>query len=298
MPRGRIERAMKDKSEKTEASTKAAHHTPDSPAEALASLSAELERMEASTLPFYNLDATYCASVVHASMARAEPYLDAVCSLPTINEKSIRRLPIFAQALVQAHTLVLAHSPAVSAFDADITAAKSLKDELLIVADLCVKRELIPHKSIDDVREGQGNRDLINDIRALRALLTPHAHGVLTEQQLQSVDALADRLTKALSLRDADDPALAALLVQRKKIGALVVQGYSELVAALTFLRRNEGDAAVIAPSIRVPAGRPKGERAEEEKPVPAPTPAPAPKPAPVDPADDPSDRPFDDGKR
>ncbi len=276
---------------------------PFTPERALAEIADELARMPEKGLAPYNMDASYAASVIFATEPRIAPHLAALEKLPEFDIKPVQRLPLLALALMHANSLVLAHSPATSTFDRDAVAGRALREYLLLLADVLVNRGAIKKQTVDDIRDGQGNRDLINDLGALRLVLVPYQGSLISKEQLDEAARLTEALTRSLAQHNGDDPALAPLLLQRRKIGSLIAEAHRELSAGLAFLRRRHGDASEIAPTIYVPASRPK--KADEGDAEPQPEPAdkgskpgepsaPSKPKAPTDPSE-PSDNPFSD---
>lgn len=280
---------------------------PQSPEAALASLQPELDAMaDFSQLPHYNLDATFAASVAFATRERIEPLLPTIARLPDFDTRPIERMSIFALALTHANALVLAHSPEASSFDDDAVRGRAMREDMLLVADRLVKRGLIQKKTVDDIRSGAGNVDMVEDLSALRVLLEPFAPEFIARSDLHDAGALSEKLTRSLAQRNGEDPALRPLLEQRRKVASLLTHAYSELHAAVSFIRRRQEDVADFVPSLWV-----QGERAKKsaEEPKPATDPArpakpgePGKPPAPMNPTrgllpEEPSDHPFVDEK-
>lgn len=245
----------------------------------------------------YNLDAAYASTVLSAAIARIEAYYPALEKLPDFDLASVQRLRLLVAALLHSNGLVLAHSPETSNFDALAIEARALRESLLIAATALVDDKLVTAKTVEDIRAGQGVYDLINDLTALRAMMEQHREAsTVRAERMQRTIELIEELPRRYAQHLGKAPELAPLLAQRKKIASLVIAAYSEAQAGITFVRRREGDANEIAPSIYVPRGAAKKSEEKLEPVAPVAKPAPAPAPVPAKPANPllPSDNPFD----
>jgi hypothetical protein len=104
----------------------------------------------------------------------------------------------------------------------------------------------------------------------------------LTEQDLVTAKALAERLIRAAGLKEQSPAMVAEVARIRHQAVTLMIQAYDQTRRAIAFLRWNEGDLETIAPSLY--GGRvrtPKDKPAPQPNPAPAPSPAPEPAPAP-----------------
>lgn len=268
---------------------------------ALESMEGEIASLEGKPIPPYTYDAVHVATTVYATVPRTAQFMEDIARMPTLDIKPIERLPIYAHALLHTHALVLSHSPETSTFDAEAAEARVKRELMLLTADVLVARGRVSKKTVDDIRAGTGNRDLVNDVIALHALLVPYADVSIPAAELAEIDALADRLTHALAQRNGEDPELAPLLLKRRKVAALLAKAYKDLTAAVAFLRRDEEDGSDFTPTLYVTGTRSKSDKDAAENPA-APKPSPAGPVAPAAPtkpsdARNPSDNPFDDKK-
>lgn len=260
---------------------------------AIDAMKAEIGAVDPNSIGIFNLE------TVHATTTAIGAYDNIVVHRPLLERlwdfdvKHVDNLKLYAHALLHANALVLAHSPETSNFDELAVQARALREVLLAVADVLVKRGTLAKSTVDKIRDGQGNLDLIADVSALLVIAKEHEDGALVRHEDVALGTkLVAEMPAAYAPHTGKDPKLQPMLQQRRVIGAVLVNAYSEIVQALRWVRRKQGDADTIAPSIYVTRGAAKKESAE---PVVKPTPAPAPAPAPT-PANPlvPSDNPFD----
>ncbi|MDP3273749.1 MAG: hypothetical protein Q8Q09_01045 [Deltaproteobacteria bacterium] len=227
----------------------------DDPKLALASLQDELAAMPAERVAHYALEARFAANAVLKTLAKVEPLMAKIAELP-MDTKPIERLPVFARALTEANALVQAHTPSAATTDTVLARARNLRQELLMVCDRLVFRGALKSDEIERLREGQGYRDLLNDLDALQHKLRPFVPAFVALEELDEAKDLAVKLTGALPDAKPETPALGALHTQRAKVATLLTHAYNELTAAVAFVRRAEGDSAAWVSTIRVPPGR------------------------------------------
>jgi hypothetical protein len=271
---------------------------------ALESLQPELERIDPQSLGHYNMDANFAAAVVQAAVQSTLPWSDLIVSLPTIDRAAIERLPTLALALQQANFRVEALQPGTSTFDKDLEEARPVREELLEGAALLARRGKLSLENVQRIRAGVGHRDLINDLGALVTMVAPFQSegGVVDSNTIRRAEVLVVRLTNALTQRNLGNPELAPMLLQRSKVAALLQRAYNELRAAVAFVRRNDGDADKLTPTLYVVGTRSKKDDDPDADSAPKPAPAPTPDAKPVSPArplvpEEPSDRPYDEKK-
>ena len=266
---------------------------------AIDAMKAELDALDVDKIGIFNLDTTFAVTTAIRAHAAIEAHLPALTRLYDFDRRHVDNLKTYAHALIHANAQVIAHSPETSNFDALAVQARSLREEFLIVSDLLVSRGLVKKSTIDKIREGQGNLDLISDVSALLVIAKAHEDGNLVRHEdVALATRLVAELPPAYAQHTGKDPKLEPLLQLRRAIGAVFSFAYSEIVHALRYVRRAHDDADTIAPSIYVPRGAAK-KSADADAPAPAPAPGPTPAPSPANPLV-PSDRPFDgtDNKR
>jgi hypothetical protein len=276
-------------------------NTPETPTgqAAIDAMKAELGALDVDKIGIFNLDTTFAATTAIRAHAAIETHLPVLTRLFDFDRRHVDNLKTYAHALIHANAQVIAHSPETSNFDELAVQARALREEFLKVSDVLVGRGHVKMSTVDKIREGQGNLDLIADLAALLVIAKAHEDGSLVRHEdVALATRLVAELPPAYAQHTGKDPKLEPLLQLRRAIGAVLTFAYSEIVDALRYVRRRKDDADTIAPSIYVPRGTAK-KSTDVDAPAPAPAPAPTPAPGPANPLV-PSDRPFDgpDNKR
>ncbi|MBL8679406.1 MAG: hypothetical protein JNK05_09590 [Myxococcales bacterium] len=257
---------------------------------AIDAMKAEIGAIDPNKVGIYNIEALYAATTILRALPAIKAQLPLLERLFDFDRKNVDQLETYAHGLIHANAQVIAHSPETSNFDELAVQARALREEFLRVADLLVGRRQLAQSAVDKIREGQGNLDLISDVSALLVIVKEHQDGALVRHEdVALAEKLVAELPTAYAQHSGKDPKLEPLLQLRRVVGAVVIFAYSEIVAALRYVRRRQEDADTIAPSIYVPRGPGKKDAAEAANPAPAPSPAPTPANPLV-----PSDNPFD----
>jgi hypothetical protein len=278
-------------------------NTPETPTgqAAIDAMKAAIDALDVDKIGIFNLDTGFAVTAALRAHAAIEAHLPELMKLYDFDRRHVDNLKTYAHALIHANAQVIAHSPETSNFDELAVQARALREELLNVCDVLVGRGLVKKSTIDKIREGQGNLDLIADVAALLVIAKEHEDGSLVRHEDVALGArLVAELPNAYAQHTGKDPKLEPLLQLRRAIGAVFTFAYSEIVHGLRYVRRAHDDADIIAPSIYVPRGTAKkSPDGDAPEPAPAPGPKPAPAPSPANPLV-PSDRPFDgtDNKR
>lgn len=266
---------------------------PSSPPDAEAAYDAlepELVALESDELATINLDVPQVTSLVLGAVPGIDELSDEIVKL--IDPRHVHNLRNYALAAWYAHLQAL--PPTKSALRALIEEATELRNTLLGDAENLARRGYFDSEAVAIIRAGQGHVDLANDLVALAAMFTHQRDEIAgktpaTEAEIARARKLGPELISALGKRDRNESASFAA-DRRARAFTLLVRAYDQVRRALTFLRWNEGDADVIAPSLyKSRNARSKGLPVEPptEQPsngagTPEPPPAVTPAPAPV----------------
>lgn len=247
----------------------------------------ELEALDAATLSPMNVDVVSATSIALAVAPRLLPYRERMLVLPEFQIRSLDHLIDYAQA---AWFVYVTNLPAPEPADATamIQAVTDLRSKLLTWAAPLVAEGKFDAAAVAKIREGSGNKDIPSDVVALVALYRANWDAVknmcaVTEEDLQRGADLAPKVFVLISLRE--NPELgrtsdASLRVRRA--WTLLDRAYEQCRRALQFLRHDEDDADVIAPSLRRNSGVRRSTPEQDATTAAAPAPAPAPAPASV----------------
>jgi hypothetical protein len=256
----------------------------DSSSAAYTRLLPTLEAMQADDTPMIGVDVLLMATLVMGCITRLRSLRDELTKLPGFDIQQLDNLDDYVRALQFAHGLYLQATRPPGSLEKLYAEGVKLRDVLCTDAAALIKRELMPAAALQEVRRGNGYRLLIQDLQvvsaALRSVWTSVAgRTAITEAELARADALVDELTLAVGEKDFAAPAPDHITRIRKNAYALFHTAYEEVRAAVSFVRRKEGDAATFAPSLFAARGARRA--GSEDKPAPE---APATEPAAGDP--------------
>jgi hypothetical protein len=168
-----------------------------------------------------------------------------------------------------------------------VTEGAPLKHTLMLQAELLADRNLVGAEPLAAIRAGRGNLDLANDLVALSQIFRSNWDAIKTkvaivEAELDRAAELGTSLLQALGERDVTTAEMTEqdrAADTRFRAFTLLVRTYDEVRTAIRYLRRKEGDADVIAPSLYANRFR---RRSSDPAPEHAGAPAPAPDAAPA----------------
>ena len=233
---------------------------PAVPAEA-AKAFAEVEPMLAALLPDQlapiNTDIPRAVAVAVGALPHIAALRDHAAKLPAFDITHIDRIGTYALAAWYAHLLALPEVVA-GELTALLEDARSLREDMLLSAELLAHTGHFDKEAVKAIRAGQGNLDTANDLVALAALFTSGWSQVENKtpvqwSQVEEAAQLGPRILVALGARDqpgvkAPNPADPA--ERRARAFTVFVRAYDQCRRAVTYLRWNEGDADEIAPSL------------------------------------------------
>ncbi len=217
----------------------------------------------ADALQSLNLD----VPTVYTTIVGAVPHLqslrsDLTKSLPGFDLSLIDGLVDDALALGSAHARWKIATEMGASLPEMMAEATRQRDRLYLHAQALVDVGLFQQSSLDEIKRTGSYRGVAFEVISLVQLFSDGWARVSAKTAITSADVLAgsdaaDRLTAAVAERDAQPKASAAAAVTRQKAFTLLAQHYDRVRQAVSFLRWNEGDADVIAPSLY--AGRGNG---------------------------------------
>jgi hypothetical protein len=230
--------------------------TPKDAARALAIIEPELEGI-GRVLPI-NVDIPRAVSVA----VRAAPHLLAlrprfVEELPKHPVHLLDKLVTYALAAWYAHLLALPAAGQDTLKQIKEEAAK-LRETLLVAAEALGHKGVVDAARVATIRSGQGDLDTANDLTMLAALFA-EAWDVVKNKtavewaEVERASNLGPELLIALGARDQPtmpSPKAADPAERRARAFTLLVKAYDTCRRAATYLRWEEGDADIIAPSL------------------------------------------------
>lgn len=247
---------------------------------------AEIEAVPDEHLVAVNLDIPQSVATVLGKLEAIRAFEEDLVSLKGLDARCVERLPTYAQAAWHAY-LMAQPAPAQNQVRALIDEATELRANLLVEADVLVRRGVFDAQAIAAIRAGHGHVDLANDLSALAPMyrkVWPDIQGraYVTEAEIQRAAVLGLELLSAVGVRAGGGAAADHVAADSKQRAfALFVRAYDEVRRGLAFLRWHVGDADEIAPSLYRKGTRSSG-KAEPKTDVLTPPVAETPAPAPV----------------
>lgn len=265
---------------------KAAPQKPGSTLDARAAylqVESEFAAVTEADLVTINIDIPHAVSIVLGTVDGLAALRPAIAQqIPNHSLESFDKLRIYALAAWYAHLLFLNETAPKSAVKELMEEAIPLRANLLRDAEAAAGRGLVPSKTVDEIRAGQGNIDTANDLVALSALMNDNWKSLqgktaATSKEISRAGELGALLLSALGLREQAPTAPLPAADRRNRAFTLFYRVYDETRRAVSYLRWHDGDADELAPSLYKGRG---GRGAKSDETTPEASPA-----APTDPS-------------
>ena len=251
---------------------------------------AEIRAVPDSELVAVNIDVEVAVTTVLGTLPEVMALRDQMAKLPNFDMKDVDALEEYAEATGEANSrYVTATTPPAELLKMDAQ-ARALRETLHSDAIALANRGLIDKARLAPFTGNVGYRNVAFELLDWANLLrdcweTIQGKTALTAPEIQSAKLLAEKLIRAVGLKE-QGPAIVAETAQiRQRAFTLMVKAYDQTRRGVAFLRWEEGDLDTIAPSLYAGRGG-RGKRPEPPAPpAPEPTPpAPAPEPPVVTP--------------
>jgi hypothetical protein len=258
-------RARKSSPKKPEAPSKAAA--------AFEQIEPEFVKVEPHELVQININIPTAVSIALGALPNVTPLRPSIVKdLPNHPVRLLDKLESYALAAWYAHLLTLPAGSPSNPIRPLLDEAIDLRAALLSDADALARRNLLDPEVVQDIRAGQGNVDIANDLVALSAVFTMRWAAIegktaATPEEIKRAGDLGPMLLAALGVREigSEPVPVGDAADQRMRAFALFVRAYDSVRRAVAYLRWEEGDAEAIAPSLyRGRGGRSGGARQEE----------------------------------
>lgn len=187
------------------------------------------------------------------------------------------RLPMYAAAAGHAHVLYSAAQAPVPALLAMNEKAVGTRAKLMTLAKTLVEFELLDANVVGQYKGLTGYKNVSFELLGLVSVLRANWDTIsskipLQKSQLDEAQVLGEKLIAATGLRDQAPAVTSSASDTRNRAVYLFVQAYEEIRGAIQYVRRKQGDADTIAPSLYVyPHKSKKGDDAPAAAPAPAP---------------------------
>jgi hypothetical protein len=210
-----------------------------------------------------------------------------VKDMPNFPISEFDNLETYALALGHTQTLYKTATDPPAAFVAMVDSAIKTREILLADVNALISRGLIDAKATSELKGINGYKNIAFDIFALANVLKSHWDKVsgrtgVKSEELDQAEVQADHLVTATGEREQAPEVAAEVVRDRQAAFTLFINAYEEVRAAVAYIRRKQGDAESIAPSLY--AGRTASKKKPADEPD-ATTPAATPVVTPAQPA-------------
>lgn len=249
--------------------------TPSRAATAFNKIAPELVELSPDALATINVDIPRAVALVLGVLPGLTALRPAIVKqLPEHRIALLDKLEGYALAAWYAHLLALPESGPGNAVKPLLDEAVSLRANLMSDAEALARRGLLDADAVADIRAGQGDIDTANDLVALSALFTENwpeigRRTAAREEEVRRAGDLGPKLLAALGVREfGATPGPTDMNDRLQRTFTLFVRAYDQARRAVTYLRWDEGDAELIAPSLykKSPARTGRAAAASEER--------------------------------
>jgi hypothetical protein len=223
---------------------------------ALKQIHEELLALSESDLLVVNLEPLAAISIVRGALPKVLPLREQIVStLPKFDLIHLDSLETYALALHQTHSDYCAARDRQEERTALAAEAYQLRERLLSDVKVLKNRGVMKNVNLSELKGSNGHLNIACDVMLLATLLRNRWEQVSTRcavnlEELDRAEVLSDKLTLAVGKCDRVPELLKLAGEQRQRAYTLFVRAYTEVRAAVVYLRRNHGDADKVAPSL------------------------------------------------
>jgi hypothetical protein len=233
----------------------------------------DMRALREGELAALNLDTAAAVTTVLGALPKIRRLRDHLLALQGIDEALIDDLEDYASAAAEAHSRFrIATTRRDHLIPLNRKAAK-LRETLKLDVQALVRRGLIEPARVASFKGRTGYKNVAFELIGYANLLRaswPRIEGrtAIPKQDIEEALRLGDALVRAAGERQ-QGSAVAEASNIRQRAMTLLLRSYDEVRRAIAFLRRHEGDAERIAPSLRAGRGgrgkcRPRHSRGTE----------------------------------
>ena len=219
-----------------------------------------------------NIDPVVAATIVLGllpELRALRPQIEK--QLPLFDLQRFDRLKQYALAFTHAHGLYRGAQVPKGEIVALAAELSAIRDRLLADAMSLANNGFLDGSRLKDCKQVPGYRALASDIFTIVPLFKEHWATIegktpVTRAALADANSRAVDLMGIVGLREQGPYIASEVTVRRNKAFTLFLRTYEDARHAVEYLRRNEGDAAQIAPSLYAGrGGRPRKEANSEQ---------------------------------
>jgi hypothetical protein len=232
----------------------------------------ELEALKPDELAMMNVDLVSATSIALGVSERILAHRDRMAKLPEFDVQNVDKLVDYARAAWYAYVTNL---PAPEPADAAevVNEVNALRAKMLMWATPLVGAGKFDSAAINRIKEGSGNKDAAGDLVALVGLYRAKWEDVknicgVTEQDLARGAVIGPAVFAMLSRREFQSASATDGSHRVRRAWTLLDRAYNQCRRALSFLRFDDEDADMLAPSLR----RNQGPRTPTDRTQPPPT--------------------------
>ena len=186
-----------------------------------------------------------------------------VKDLPSFEISKLDKLETYALATLCTHAEHKAATEPPATLVELANQAIATRAVLLADVNSLISRGLLAPSAVDGLQGVHGYKNVMMDICTLASVLKKNAAKIaertsVKREELTTAEDLANRLGKAVGVRDQSPQTVAEAVRNRQAAFTLFIHAYEEVRAAVQYLRRKQGDADSIAPSLYLSRGQRK----------------------------------------
>lgn len=235
--------------------TKVSVFTPAVVEVAYESVVSELAPLRDDELLPLNLDPAGVVETVFGVWPRLAALRPELAALSKFDVGVFDRLPHYAGALLVAHGMWRSAARPKSAIGSMAKELSGIRERLYAHAVALSLEGIIARERLSVVKTQRGHRALAVDILTLVPLFREHWHVIagrtwVSVDDLRAANQRAVDLLRAIGERETAPVRLSEAARRRRAVYTLLLRAYEAVRAAVQYLRSEEGDAEVLAPSL------------------------------------------------
>lgn len=240
-----------------------------------------LAEIPAEQLLQLNLDVQSATRTMLGALPEMRQFRDQLEKLHGFDIEAFDRLEDLVQAMKYAQgNYQIALEPPDDLLDLT-TQAQKMRDRLLADAHALSTFGLFSANTLEKLKGGNGYNNLAEDLELLSRAMTTEwerisAKSHHTLEDIEAASRMGFRLTRIAGLREQGPARLAAATELRLRAFTAMIRTYEDARSGIEFLRRREGDAETIAPTL-YNGGRRRRQPGDDTQPVVPGTTQPAP---------------------
>lgn len=223
--------------------------------EALVKVRPEMAALEQKDLLQIQVDPMTAVTTARGALAQIRAFRSLLLQLPEFEIKNLDNLELYASATIQTQSVFLGASAPPEHFQELVAEATELRELLLSDATALAHRGIINGSRLGDLKGAVGYRNVASDLLTLGNMIRADwsrvaAKSGVTEAELDRAEVVGDQLLNDIGVKQLAPAAIAAVALERQQAYTLFMNAYDQVRRAIGFVRWNEDDADVIAPSL------------------------------------------------